>query len=602
MTELHELAQTELGSLYTIERELSGGGMARVFLAEERKLGRKVVLKVLAPELAETISAERFAREILVAARLQQANIVPVLTAGQIGAAPYYTMPYIAGSSLRELLGAGPLPLALATSIMRDVMRALTYAHGEEIAHRDIKPENVLLSGDTAVVTDFGIAKALAASRTGTGDAALTQLGMALGTPAYMAPEQASGDDVDHRADIYSWGVVAYELLTGTHPFGRKTSSRAYIAAHIVQTPESLETRRPDCPPGLAALVMSCLEKDRTRRPSTARSILAEMESATGTAGSPARATASKHRVETRAFKLTDEVCRRIDRALLDPRIIGGEMTWLHNDAESDTLVLCLHGTGLDAGIFREVLENLPYRVAALTFFGLEPEAAHRVPLPFETHLALLRELIASVTAELRPRRTILLGFSSGGDAVLRILADPASRVFSCDAAVSLGANLALETCWITRRLSGVQSGGEASLLANLRTMAAGAGTLTEWLNIHEYLVRVLRKFQGDMEPLRLVSSGIARPFEEGDKDVFPAWFRAVTARVPVVICVSEDDPTCRALIQELRLRHIDSGLLGENYRDDALVLDPADHFGLIGLPCVQRYVDEAVSRLESNP
>ena len=186
-TDLRTQLQSTLGNGYTLERELGGGGMSRVFVARENALGREVVVKVLAPELSASVSAERFTREIATAARLQQANIVPVLTAGTSGGVPYYTMPYVTGESLRARLAGGTrLTVSQAVSILRDVARALAYAHAQGVVHRDIKPENILLSGGTAVVTDFGIAKALSASRT-QGDGAsimLTQAGNSLGTPA----------------------------------------------------------------------------------------------------------------------------------------------------------------------------------------------------------------------------------------------------------------------------------------------------------------------------------------------------------------------------------------------------------------------------------
>ena len=200
---LREQLQAVLGTTYTIDRELAGGGMSRVFVATEVALGRQVVVKVLHPELAAEVTAERFAREIQLVARLQQANIVPLLTTGHTGELPFYTMPFVQGHSLRQRLAeSGPLPISEVIGILRDVARALAYAHDAGVVHRDIKPENVLLSGGAAVVTDFGIAKAVTMSRTQPGAATITQAGAGVGTPAYMAPEQAAGDPtVDHRAD-----------------------------------------------------------------------------------------------------------------------------------------------------------------------------------------------------------------------------------------------------------------------------------------------------------------------------------------------------------------------------------------------------------------
>ena len=280
---LREQLQATLGTAYALERELGGGGMSRVFVAREAALGREVVIKVIKADLAEGVSAERFAREVQLAARLQQANIVPVLTAGTAGEVPYYTMPFVKGESLRIRLSKGTtFSIAESTGILRDVARALAYAHAEGVVHRDIKPENILLSGGAAVVTDFGIAKAMSVSRTHEGSAsgALTQVGMSLGTPAYMAPEQALGDPTtDHRADLYAWGVIAYELLAGAHPFAGRATTHALIAAHVSEVPKSLHEVHAQVPPALSALVMRALEKDPARRPQSAGALLSALES-----------------------------------------------------------------------------------------------------------------------------------------------------------------------------------------------------------------------------------------------------------------------------------------------------------------------------------
>ncbi|HEX6806683.1 MAG TPA: protein kinase, partial [Gemmatimonadaceae bacterium] len=281
MTDIRDRLQAALDG-YSIQRELAGGGMSRVFVARDDTLGRDVVIKVIAQE-GEELSADRFAREVKVAARLQQANIVPVLSAGTAAGLPYYTMPFVRGESLRARLTNGPAPaVGEAVSILRDVARALAYAHAEGVVHRDIKPENILLSGGAAVVTDFGIAKAIAASRTQDGAAytTITRAGASLGTPAYMAPEQALGEPgVDQRADLYAWGVMAYELLAGVHPFAGRSTIQALVAAHLTETPPPLAATRPDAPPSLSNMVMRCLEKSPDRRPAGAADVLSVMES-----------------------------------------------------------------------------------------------------------------------------------------------------------------------------------------------------------------------------------------------------------------------------------------------------------------------------------
>jgi tetratricopeptide (TPR) repeat protein len=284
--ELREQLQSTLGDAYTLERELGGGGMSRVFVANENALGRKVVVKVLPPEMTQGVSVERFKREIQLAAQLQHPHIVPVHASGETGGLPFYTMPFVDGASLRSRIAkAGALPIADAIGILREVAKALAYAHERGVVHRDIKPDNVLITGGSAVVTDFGIAKALSASRMQAPGGTLTQLGTSIGTPAYMAPEQAAGDpNVDARADLYSFGCMAYELLVGRPPFDGRTPQRM-LAAHMGERPQSVAELRPDTPPLLAELVMRCLEKEPDDRPQTAQDLVKVLESVATSGG-----------------------------------------------------------------------------------------------------------------------------------------------------------------------------------------------------------------------------------------------------------------------------------------------------------------------------
>ncbi len=275
MNDFVKRLEAALGSAYRIEKELGGGGMSRVFLAEETQLGRQVVVKILPPELAQGVNAERFRREIRLAASLQHPHVVPLLNAGQADDLFWYTMPFIEGESLRARLEReGELPVSVVTKLLRDVTDALAYAHERGIVHRDIKPDNILLTGSHAVVTDFGVAKAIASA---TGESSLTSVGVALGTPAYMAPEQAAADPhTDHRADLYAVGALAYEMLTGAPPF--EGLPQAVLAAHVTQAPEPVTQRRPAVPPPIATLVMRCLEKKPADRYQTAGELLAEIE------------------------------------------------------------------------------------------------------------------------------------------------------------------------------------------------------------------------------------------------------------------------------------------------------------------------------------
>ncbi len=271
--------QTALGDGFEIERELEGAGASHVFVAEELALGRRVVVKMLPKKLTSGVNAERFQREIAVAARLQHPHLVPLLTAGVVTSTgvPWFSMPFVEGESLRELLmRRGALSVLTAARLMREMASALAYAHARGIVHRDIKPENILLSDGVAMITDFGVAMAVdSAIADGTpGKRRLTGAGVSLGTPAYTAPEQiSSAGTVDARADVYSLGCVAYELLTGSPPFSGR-SLRDLLNAHINERPAPLDHIRPGLPPAIAQIVMRCLEKDPGRRPESAGEIV----------------------------------------------------------------------------------------------------------------------------------------------------------------------------------------------------------------------------------------------------------------------------------------------------------------------------------------
>ena len=287
------LVQTEWGATYALEREIGRGGSATVYLARDLKHDRHIAVKVLHAPHRAFYGAERFVREIRLTAQLQHPHILGLLDSGVFGpetgplaARPFYTMPYVQGESLRARLARGPVPVPEAVAILRDVALALAYAHECGVIHRDIKPENVLLSSGSAVVADFGIAKALQLSVAGRPGAPAEHFSAtsfppstAVGTLAYMAPEQATRNpDIDSRADVYSWGVVAYELLAGRHPFAQLTNPSDLFVAQISEDPQPLAMTA--VPVALGALVMRCLAKVPADRPSSGGEILAELDAA----------------------------------------------------------------------------------------------------------------------------------------------------------------------------------------------------------------------------------------------------------------------------------------------------------------------------------
>ena len=326
---LRDQLQSSLGTAYTIQRELGGGGMSRVFVARDEALGRDIVVKVLPRELAAEMSVERFTREIRLAAALQHPHVLPVLSAGVSEGLPYYTMPFVRGESLRIAMDKKQLSGEDALGILRDIARALRYAHGEGVVHRDIKPENILLSSGSAVVVDFGIAKALSASRTEAPGGTLTLVGTSIGTPAYMSPEQAAADPkIDHRADIYAWGVMAYELLAGRHPFEGKVTPQQYLKAHLAESPPPLKAIAPAIPASVAEVVMRALEKEPDARPQSADEILQQL-GGTSTSGPVASADRSSSRWRSVAIAAV---------ALLVA--VAGIAFWRGRDAQADTPIM----------------------------------------------------------------------------------------------------------------------------------------------------------------------------------------------------------------------------------------------------------------------
>jgi serine/threonine-protein kinase len=382
--------------------------MGRVFLATETGLARRVVIKVLAPELVLGVSAERFRREIELAASLQHPHIVPVHATGRADSLLYYTMPYVEGESLRgRLTREGELPVSDTVQILSEVARALAYAHRRGIVHRDIKPDNILLAEGEAQVTDFGIAKALSASAS---EATLTSIGLALGTPAYMAPEQAAADrTADHRVDLYALGVVAYEMLAGQPPFAGRTPQQL-IAAHATEAPVPIERRRPSVPGPLAELIARLLAKHAADRPQSADEVLTALQAVT-TPVSPTIPLPPRHEVARRGRWLVAGGIAALALVVM--------VAFLRNHEKP---------TSLD----RSVIAIAPFRVTGA-----------------DSSLGYLREgmvdLLAtklSGTAALRPAdpRTLLAAWTRAGRGTSELPEDDAVRV-----AVGLGAGRMVE-------------------------------------------------------------------------------------------------------------------------------------------------------------
>jgi eukaryotic-like serine/threonine-protein kinase len=293
----------ELRDRYAVQRELGRGGMAVVYLARDVRHRRDVALKLLRPELAAALGAERFLREIETVARLAHPHIVPLLDSGEVHGQPYYVMPYVAGESLRDrLTREGNLAIDEARRIAQEVAAALDYAHRENVLHRDLKPENILLADGLAVVTDFGIARAIsrAAERDDGGQTTtLTATGISLGTPAYMSPEQAAGSrELDARSDVYALGCVLYEMLEGQPPYSGPTAE-SIVRQHMLAPVPTLLIASGQPSSGIEQAVRRALVKDRAARFASMRQLIDALSEAGPNRAQPPPNPVRSHLVDT---------------------------------------------------------------------------------------------------------------------------------------------------------------------------------------------------------------------------------------------------------------------------------------------------------------
>ena len=572
--------------------------MAVVYLADDVKHDRNVAIKILRPEVAAAIGPERFVREIRTSAGLQHPHILGLIDSGEANGTAYYVMPLVDGESLRDRLRREKqLSIADAVRIACEVASALDYAHRRGIIHRDIKPENILLQDGQALVADFGIALGGSSS----GETRMTEAGVSLGTPQYMSPEQAMGErELTAHSDVYALGCVTYEMLLGEPPFTGPTT-QAIVARVLTEQPGPVVARRNTVPLAVEKAIHTALQKlPADRFASTIAFSTALMSAGTGSGPVVQLVTPPERGVRSGAFRLSEDTCRRLTRKSFDPRLTGSTMHYLDNGVESDVLVCYIPACGRAADQYIEVIEHSSYRGLAVTFRGFEPVTPWRPSLALDDHMVLVREFMREVAARLRPRLTIIGGFSSGADVAMRLAAapDPESRL-PLDGCLALGPNLAIETCFLTSALATVKDRDDAALLAILRSVSSSASSLDEFVNLCNYAVSVVPTFRHDVAPLRTFGAAISAPFTTERLTPFAEWYRDAVAKGRQLRCVFEDTPMFRELVRELQLRNLDEGLLGPHYREGSLVVEAGtNHFDLIDPIRVEEHVRALVERL----
>ena len=629
---------TSLGH-YRITAKLGEGGMGEVYRARDERLDRDVAIKVLHEAVAQDADRlARFEREAKLLASLNHPNIATLYgleTAtpsgtetdtgtdlnsklktqhsklpAEAGLVTFLVMELVEGEDLAMRINRGAIPVDEALAIAHQIAEGLEAAHDKGIIHRDLKPANVMLSPEGKVkLLDFGLAKAwqpedsdadLTHSPTLT--AQMTAAGVLLGTAAYMSPEQVRGRAVDTRADVWAFGVLLWEMLVGRRLFEGEAASD--VLAAVLRDEPDWQVLPGNIPLAVGRLLRRCLRRDlakRLRHIGDARLDLEEAseEPAFTESGVPPGFKPGESGTE-RSWTLTTDVCRHLNRETLDRGVIGDELEYLDNDRASDVLVVYLPGFGFGHGAYREILSRSPYRGIAVTLYGFEETRRRRTPLPIADHLTILRLFLESVLEASKPRTTVLCGFSSSADLVLRLISEGGGDDSHIDGILALSPNVSLETCFLTRRVAEIPVDKDEKIFDIAREVAAAMDTPQAWLQANPYLMELVRKYHADIDALRIHGRDIITPFLEGGESPLAGWYRAARkAGLGVRMVFAGEEESEQDGLRELMLAHVDHQVFGPDFNDADIVSEPnALHMGLMNTEVIECHLEELLRLL----
>ncbi|HTO92704.1 MAG TPA: alpha/beta fold hydrolase [Candidatus Sulfotelmatobacter sp.] len=591
---------TRLGP-YEVLAPLGSGGMGEVYRARDSRLGREVAVKVLPEHLAiQPEVRSRFEREARAVSALNHPHICVLHDIGHDGGRDYLVMELVDGESLARRLERGALPAAEVMRIGAQIADALDRAHRSGVVHRDLKPGNIMLSKSGAKLMDFGLARvtghepafvgpAGAAAQTHSPTVAqpLTTAGQIVGTFQYMAPEQLEGKEAGARSDLWALGCVLYEMATGRRAF-EGASAASLISSIMKDEPRPMAELSPLAPAPLDRMVRACLAKDPDQRWQSAHDLAIALRWPASESG----AATDKPGAVERHFVLTAAHVRQL--ANRSPRLVGYPVSFMDNRVDSDVLVVLLHGVGADNGRFESVVGNSRQRAVAITLVGFGRREPNRPILGLDDHSRVLRVLLKELVAEVRPRKTLLVGHSAGADQFLRMLHDEPGAGVEVNGLVALGPNVSLATCFATRLYARIDASNPAETLIALKTLAKDIDSLETWLVVQNYLSQTFMKLGSSLEPLQRYAADLVAPFEQPG-DPLADWYRSARRRIPHVRFVFSNEEAAEA--EALLARHLETNVLGDDFTEDSFVLEPVHHIALLDPELISRHIEAVLKQ-----